>query len=231
MTQLLRSEHEAETPPSVGPIAVIGGTGALGHGLAQRWADAGMSIRIGSRNADSAKAAAESIPGAQGGVYQDVIAQCSTAVLTVPFAGHLGAVRNLAKAMQPGQVLIDTTVPMAPSSRHGLRPVTPFAGSAAQQAQALLTEGVHVVSALHTVSAAMLEDRGHHLDEDVLVFGDHQPSLRSAITLINVIDGLRPINAGALDLSHICEQLTPLIIGVNRRYKTHAGIKLTGLRV
>lgn len=211
-------------------IAVIGGTGALGRALSRRWALEGLTVHIGSRNAELAEVAAASLPGAQGGDYAQAVRQCATVVLTVPFSAHLHVVRTLADLLQPGHVLIDTTVPMTASSRRGLRPVTPFAGSAAQQAQELLPEGVHVVSALHTVSAAMLADTDRPLDEDVLVFGDHRPSLQTAMRLIGRIRGLRPINAGSLDLSRVCEQLTPLIIGVNRRYKTHAGIKLTGLR-
>lgn len=225
-----RKAHDLDAPlPQSDSVAVIGGTGALGLALARRWAAAGICVHIGSRSAESARACAAAIPGAQGGSYDEVVGECSTVVLTVPFAGHTQAVQVLANLMTPGQLLIDTTVPMSASSRRGLRPLTPFAGSAAQQAQDLLPDGIHVISALHTVSAAMLAEHHHRLDEDVLVFGDHHPSLQQAMTLIGAIEGLRPINAGTLDLSRVCEQLTPLIIGVNRRYKTHAGIKLTGL--
>lgn len=211
-------------------VAVIGGTGALGRALARRWAIEGLTVHIGSRSKELAEMAAASLPGAHGADYAEAVRHCSTVVLTVPFSAHLHVVRTLADLLQPGHVLIDATVPMTASSRRGLRPVTPFAGSAAQQAQELLPEGVHVVSALHTVSAAMLDDPDHLVDEDVLVFGDHRPSLQTAMRLIGRIHGLRPIDAGSLDLSRVCEQLTPMIIGVNRRYKTHAGIKLTGLR-
>lgn len=229
VTDLQSDDHLAIDSPSTS-VAVIGGTGALGRALARRWAIEGLTVHIGSRNAESAEVAAASLPGAQGADYAEAVRHCSTVVLTVPFSAHLHVVRTLADLLQPGQVLIDTTVPMTASSRRGLRPVTPFAGSAAQQAQDLLPDGVHVVSALHTVSAAMLDDPDHPLDEDVLVFGDHRPSLETAMRLIGHIHGLRAIDAGSLDLSRVCEQLTPLIIGVNRRYKTHAGIKLTGLR-
>jgi NADPH-dependent F420 reductase len=218
----------ASAPPAT--IAVIGGTGALGHALSRRWAASGVQVRIGSRNIDAARAAATGLPGAVGADYRTAIEQCSTVVLTVPFAGHPEALGLLATLMQPGQILVDTTVPMSRSHPRGLRPLTPFAGSAAQEARDLLPDSIHVVSALHTVSAAMLDNLDHPLDEDVLVFGDDQPSVTQTMALIAAIDGLRPINAGPLDLSRVGEQLTPMIIGVNRRYKAHAGIKLTDLR-
>jgi 8-hydroxy-5-deazaflavin:NADPH oxidoreductase len=218
----------ASAPPAT--VAVIGGTGVLGHALARRWAVSGVQVRIGSRNVDAARVAATGLPGAVGGDYRTAIERCSIVVLTVPFAGHLEALGQLATLMQPGQILVDTTVPMSRSHPRGLRPLTPFAGSAAQEARDLLNDSIHVVSALHTVSAAMLDNLDHPLDEDVLVFGDDQPSVTQTMALIAAIDGLRPINAGTLDLSRVCEQLTPMIIGVNRRYKVHAGIKLTGLR-
>lgn len=219
-----------ESSQRVGPVAIVGGTGALGLGLATRWAHAGMDIRIGSRRPDAAQAAAAGLPGASGGENAAVIDGAPVVVIAVPFSSHVETLRSLAKVMRPGQLLIDTTAPMVPG-RHGLRPITPWAGSAAQQAQDLLPPGVPVVSAMQTVSAATLQDLDHALDEDVLICGDEAADKAVAAALVERIHGLRAVDCGPLDISGVSERITALLVGVNRRYKTHAGIRLTGLPV
>jgi NADPH-dependent F420 reductase len=132
--------------------------------------------------------------------------------------------------LREGQLLIDATVPLAAAvSGKATRMLGVWQGSAAQQAQEMVPEGVRVVSALHTVSAAILSDLDHALDEDVLVCGNRKADKQVAIELIERIDGLRCVDCGPLENSRTTESLTALLIGINARYKTHAGIKITGL--
>jgi NADPH-dependent F420 reductase len=219
-----------ESSQRVGTVAIVGGTGALGLGLATRWAHAGIDVRIGSRRADAAQAVATQLPRASGGENAVMIDGAPVVVIAVPFSAHIETLRSLAKVIQPGQLLIDTTAPMVPS-RRGPRPITPWAGSAAEQAQDLLPAGVPVISAMQTVSAAILRDLGQRLDEDVLICGDKSADKAVAAGLIESIHGLRAVDCGPLDMSGVCERITALLVGVNRRYKTHAGIRLTGLPV
>ncbi|WP_063644270.1 NADPH-dependent F420 reductase [Streptomyces violaceusniger] len=210
-------------------VAIVGGTGALGLGLATRWAHSGINVRIGSRRADAAKTCADGLPEAVGGDNTAMIEGAAVVVVTVPFSAHVETMRSIAKVIQPGQLLIDTTAPLMPVGPRGLRPIVPWAGSAAEQAQALLPDDIGMVSALQTVSAATLQDAERRLDEDVLICGDHRADKAVAAALINRIPGLRAVDCGPLDMSGVCEQITALLIGVNRRYKTHAGIRLAGL--
>ncbi|WP_158895450.1 NADPH-dependent F420 reductase [Amycolatopsis anabasis] len=219
-----------ESSQRAGTVAIVGGTGALGLGLATRWAHAGINVRIGSRSPDAAQATAAHLPGASGGENTAVIDGAPVVVIAVPFSAHVETVRSIAKVIQPGQLLIDTTAPMVPA-RRGSRPITPWAGSAAEQAQDLLPVGVSVVSAMQTVSAATLQDLDQALDEDVLICGDKAADKAVAATLIERIHGLRAVDCGPLDISGVSERITALLVGVNRRYKTHAGVRLTGLPV
>ena len=132
--------------------------------------------------------------------------------------------------MRAGQLLIDATVPLAASvGGRPTRMLGVWQGSAAQQAQELVPDGVTVVGALHTVSAATLGELTHPLHEDVLIVGDHRADKARAAELLGRIDGLRCVDAGRLEMARIVESLTALLIAVNGRYKTHAGIALTGL--
>ncbi|MFD8628692.1 NADPH-dependent F420 reductase [Streptomyces hygroscopicus] len=210
-------------------VAIVGGTGALGLGLATRWAHSGVHVRIGSRRPEAAQACADKLPGAVGGDNTTMIEGAAAVVVAVPFSAHVETMRSLAKAIQPGQLVIDTTAPLLPVGPRGLRPIVPWAGSAAEQAQALLPDGTSVVSALQTVSAATLQDIERRLEEDVLLCGDHTADKVLAADLIDRIPGLRTVDCGLLDMSGVCERTTALLIGVNRRYKTHAGIRITGL--
>jgi NADPH-dependent F420 reductase len=218
------------------PIPILGGTGALGAGLARRWARAGASIVLGSRAADRAEEAAaklrEAVPGADvtGLVNEEAAAKAEIVFLTVPFRAQSENLNNLREALRPGQIVVDCTVPLAAAvSGKATRSLGVWQGSAAQQAQEMVPEGVTVVAALHTVGAPTLSDAGAELDEDVLVCGDKKVDKARVARLIELIPGLRAVNAGPLEMARIVEQLTPMLISVNSRYKAHAGIRLTGL--
>ena len=213
------------------PVPIIGGTGSLGFGLAARWARAGVPVVIGSRDEGRAQEAASRIDGDARGVKNAEAAQQGPiVVLTVPFRNQSENLTNLREVLQPEQLLVDATVPLAAAvSGKATRMLGVPQGSAAQQAQEMAPDGVRVVSALHTVSAPVLNDLDAELDEDVLVCGDKRDDKRRVAELIARIDGLRPVNAGLLETSRLVEGLTPLLISVNARHKVHAGIKLTGL--
>jgi NADPH-dependent F420 reductase len=222
--------------PDREPIPIIGGTGALGAGLATRWARAGVPVVLGSRSAERAEEAAAKIraavPGADvTGLENDEAAKAGEIVfLTVPFRAQSENLNNLREALRSGQILVDCTVPLAAAvSGKATRSLGVWQGSAAQQAQEMVPAGVTVVAALHTVGAPTLSDTDAVLGEDVLVCGDKKADKARVARLIELIPGLRVVNAGALEMARIVEQLTPMLISVNTRYKAHAGIRLTGL--
>ena len=221
---------DGPTSSAHGQVAIVGGTGALGFGLAVRLADAGLKVRIGSRSAERAAEAAARLPAGEGLLNEEAVRDVPIVVLAVPFLAHAENLKAISGALEPGQILLDTTVPLAAAvGGRATRSLGVWQGSAAQQAQEMAPEGVRVVSALHTVSGAMLADRVRPLDEDVLVCGDRKVDKQSATDLIQLIPGLRCVDCGRLEMARICEQLTALLIGVNGRYKTHAGIRITGL--
>ncbi len=218
------------------PIPIVGGTGALGFGLALRFAAAGRAVVIGSRDAGRAREAADrieaSVPDARAsGVDNAEAAALGPIVfLTVPFRAQSETLTNIRGALSAGQVLVDATAPLAAAiSGKATRLLGVPQGSAAQQAQEMVPDGVRVVSALHTVSAARLRDLEVQLDEDVLVTGDVRDDKRRVAEVIALIEGLRPVNAGALEAARFVEALTPLLISVNIRNKSHAGVRLTNL--
>jgi len=216
-------------------IPIIGGTGALGYGLAVRFARAGQQVVIGSRRLDRAEEAAgrvrEQVADAtvEGLENADAARRGPVVFLTVPFRAQSETLTNLKEALAEGQLLVDCTVPLAAAiAGKATRTLGVWQGSAAEQAQEMAPGGVTVVSALHSVSAPVLA-RDDALDEDVLVCGDRKADKRRVAELIQLIDGLRPVNAGPLEASRIVESLTPLLIGINSRYKAHGGIRITGL--
>jgi 8-hydroxy-5-deazaflavin:NADPH oxidoreductase len=218
------------------PIPIVGGTGALGAGLALRWAQAGIPIAIGSRSAQRAEEAAarvrQAVSGAEveGLPNGDAATRGEIVFLTVPFRAQSENLNNLREALRPGQILVDCTVPLAAAvGGKATRSLGVWQGSAAQQAQEMVPDGVTVVAALHTIAAPTLSDPGAELDEDVLICGDRKADKARVAGLIEMIPGLRAVNAGPLEMARIVEQLTPLLISVNSRYKAHAGIRLTGL--
>jgi len=222
--------------PSSEPIPIIGGTGALGAGLARRWAQAGAAVVLGSRDAGRAEEAAakvrEAVPDTDvtGLQNEQAATKGEIVFLTVPFRAQSENLNNLREALRPGQILVDCTVPLAAAvSGKATRSLGVWQGSAAQQAQEMVPEGVTVVSALHTVGAPTLADLHAELGEDILICGDKKADKARVARLIEQIPGLRAVNAGALEMARIVEQLTPMLISVNTRYKVHAGIRLTGL--
>jgi NADPH-dependent F420 reductase len=218
------------------PVAIIGATGALGFGLAVRWGVAGVPVIIGSRDADRAQEAAErareAVPQGhfEGFENAEAATKAEIVVLSVPFRSQSETLTNLKTVLQPHQLVIDATVPLASAvSGRATRMLGVWQGSAGQQAQEMVPDGVRVVSALHTVSAASCGDLDHALDEDVLVCGNHRDDKERVMALIDRIDGLRCVDAGRLEMARITESLTALLISINARHKTHAGIKITGL--
>src|SRR5256714_13017377 len=211
-------------------VAIIGGTGAVGSGLARRWSRAGGPVIIGSRDAGRAREAAERTGAKEGRENADAARDAPIVVLTVPFRSQSETLTNLKGALREGQILVDCTVPLAAAvSGRATRMLGVWQGSAAQQAAEMAPEGVRVVAALHTVGAPTLADLDVPLDEDVLICGDRKADKRVAAELIARIEGLRPVDAGRLEQARIVESITALLIGVNARYKTHAGVRITGL--
>ena len=217
------------------PIPIIGGTGALGYGLAVRWAQAGEEIVIGSRKLERATEAAGNVSDAVSGAKVEGLENADAArrgpivFLTVPFRAQSETLTNLKDALAEGQILVDCTVPIAAAiSGKATRTLGVWQGSAAQQAQEMVPEGVTVVSALHSVSAAALTE-GEAIDEDVLICGERKADKARVAKLIEGIEGLRAVNAGPLEMARIAETITPLLIAINARYKARAGVKITGL--
>ncbi|HWQ32170.1 MAG TPA: NADPH-dependent F420 reductase [Blastocatellia bacterium] len=218
-------------------IAVIGGTGDQGSGLALRWAQAGYAVTIGSRDAARATATAEelktrlgsevNIAGAANG---DAAAGASIVVVTVPFAAQIATLKDISARLSPGSLLVDVTVPLEPAvGGKPTRLLGVWAGSAAEQCAEFAPAGVDVVSAFHNVGAAALADLAHEVECDILVCGDKKEAKARLRPLIEAIAGCRFVDAGVLANSRIVEAITALLIGVNIRYKTHTGIRLTGL--
>jgi 8-hydroxy-5-deazaflavin:NADPH oxidoreductase len=218
------------------PVSIIGASGALGFGLAVRWGRAGIPVVIGSRDASRAEEAArrakELVPDGDftGAENADAAGRADVVVLTVPFRNQSETLTNLKGVLREGQLVVDATVPLAAAvSGKATRTLGVWQGSAAEQAAEMVPDGVRVVSGLHTVSASLLSDLDHALDEDVLVCGDRKADRQVVVDLVERIDGLRAVHAGALEMARIAESLTPLLISINVRHKTHAGIKITGL--
>ena len=219
------------------PVPIIGGTGALGFGLGLRLARAGVPVVIGSRRPEAADEAAERLRARVPEAEVVGLANAAAArrgpivILSVPFRAQSENLTNLNGALAEGQILVDATVPVAAAvSGKATRLLGVPQGSAAQQAQEMAPDGVTVVSALHTVSAAGLSDLGQALDEDVLVTGDSREAKRRVAEVIRRIEGLRPVDCGRLETARLVEGLTPLLISVNVRNRSHAGVRLTGLK-
>jgi 8-hydroxy-5-deazaflavin:NADPH oxidoreductase len=206
-------------------IAVLGGTGAEGSGLAARWARAGYRVLVGSRDADRATEVAGEI-GAEGMDNRAAAAECDIAVLTVPYAAQRATLTDLRDSLQ-GKVLVDVTVPLVPPKV--MRVQLPEEGCAALVAQAVLGDGVKVVSAFQNVSAGHLKDPDYVIDCDVLITGD-DPDARAAVVALAAAAGLNGVEAGPLDNAVAAEAMTSLLIWINRKYKSPgAGIRITAL--
>lgn len=213
-------------------IAVLGGTGPEGGGLALRWAQAGHNVIIGSRDAARAQAAAEAINakiGAERASGAENVAAATAAeivVLTVPYAAHGATLETVRPACQ-GKILIDVTVPLVPGKV--TRVALPPGGSASLEAQALLGPDVRVVTAFQNISAEHLQELGHAVDCDVLVCGDDKAAKAVVIGLARD-GGMTAFDAGPLANSVVPEGLTSVLIGLNIRHKVKSsGIKITGI--
>jgi len=216
-------------------LAILGGTGDLGTGLARCWVEAGYRVIIGSRTRAKAQTAVDDLLAvmAERGVADvqvqamDNLAAAQAAdivTLTVPFEHQIATLEHVQPALQ-GKILIDVTVPLVPPKV--ARVQLPEAGSAGQMAQALLGEEVHVVSAFQNVAASHLQEgRGSYCD--VLVSGNSKQARAAVITLVEAA-GMRGFHAGRIDNAAAAEALTSVLININRQYKCHAGISITGL--
>jgi len=207
-------------------IAILGGTGDLGSGLARCWAAAGYDVTIGSRSAEKAKEAAATLGGSvRGDGNIEAARAADIVVVAVPFASHESTLRDVKDAVQ-GKIVVDAVVPLVPPKVATVQ--LPKEGSAAQIAQALLGASVRVVSAFHNVGAAKLHG-GERANCDVLVFGDDKDARAAVIELASAVAS-RGIDGGVLANSAAAEALTSVLIGINRRYKVPgAGISITGL--
>ena len=218
------------------PIAVIGGTGPEGFGLALRWATAGETVIIGSRDAKRAQDAAARIKEKVGAHAQvsgeENSAACAATdllVLTVPFEGQANLLKQLKTAIRPGSILIDATVPLAAGiGGRASRTLGVWQGSAAQQTAELVPKGVTVVAAFQNVSSELLNQEGP-VQCDVVVCGDDPSANEFARSLVAKIPGLRSVDGGKLENARIVEQITALLIRINIRSKAHSGIRITGL--
>jgi NADPH-dependent F420 reductase len=212
-------------------VPIIGGTGAIGFAIAARLAREGVPVVIGSRDAERAREAAARIDGSAEGLENaEAATRGPIVLLCVPFRSQSETLTNLKGVLEPGQILVDTTVPLAAAiSGKATRLLGVPQGSAAQQAQEMAPEGVEVVAAFHTVGAPALADLGHEMDEDVLVAGDSREAKRRVAELVAACPGLRPVDAGKLEIARYIEGMTPLLISINARHRTHAGIRLAGL--
>jgi len=226
----------SEPRTSIRPIAIIGGTGPAGMGLALRWARAGETIIIGSRDEQRAQAAAAAMQrkaGNQANVsgMQNSLA-CNAAdilLLTVPFDGQATLLKQLKNSFTEGSILIDATVPLASAvGGRASRPLGVWQGSAAQQAAELVPKGISVVAAFHNLSADLLNG-DDPVDCDVVVCSDDPDAAQLTRELAAKIPGVRAVDGGKLENARIVEQITALLIGLNIRHKGHAGIRITGL--
>ena len=211
-------------------IAIIGGTGDLGSGLAGRWAAAGYPIVLGSRARDKAIAAAKEMTTVSGAAItgDDNLSAAQAAdivVIAVPYSNH-DAILNELKPALAGKIVVDAVVPLKPPKVSTVQ--LPEAGSAAAEAQRILGDTVRLVTAFHNVGAAKLRGGGP-IDCDVLVCGDDKDARDAVIALADAA-GTRGVDGGALANSVAAEALTSILIGINRRYKvSNAGIRITGL--
>jgi len=218
------------------PIAVLGGTGPEGLGLALRWAQAGETVIIGSRDLKRAEEGAFKIQEKVGSnarvSAKENIEACAVAdllVLTIPFEAHATLLKQLKPAIRPGSIVIDATVPLAASvGGRPTRTLGVWQGSAAQETAELVPKGVSVVAAFQNLSATLLNEDGP-LDCDVIVCSDDASAIQIVRPLAAKIPGVRAIDGGKLENARILEHITALLVGLNIRHKGNSGIRVTGL--
>lgn len=210
-------------------IAVVGGTGKEGSGMALRWAKAGHEVLLGSRDAARAEAKAAELSQQSGGKVTGgdnpwAVAQADVVVLSVPYSGHRDTLLSLKDALA-GKVVLDVTVPLKPPQIRKVH--LPEGQAAALEAQALLGESTKVVAGVHHVSSNHLLDLGHTVDCDVLACSDDAKALELCLGLIRDL-GVRAFDAGPLANAVALESLTPVLLHLNKQYKTSVGIRITG---
>ena len=214
-------------------LAFLGGTGPEGRGLALRLAMAGESVVIGSRDAARAANAADELrslaPQAkiEGAANADAAASADAVFLTFPYEGQRPTLEQLGTELA-GKIVVNVIAPMTFQRGRGASAVEVEAGSAAQEAQELLPDSL-VVGAFQTVSAEDLQDPAKTLEGDVIVCSDHQDAKDLVMGLTPKIPNLRPVDGGILANAKYVEQITPLLVNINRIYKVHAGIKVAGV--
>ncbi len=214
-------------------IAVLGGTGAEGKGLAYRWAQAGYPVLIGSRSPDKAARVAAELAGLLGGngsvagmSKEEAAKQGDIVVLTVPYSAHADTLRSVKEALQ-GKILVDVTVPLVPPKVTKVQ--MPLAGSAAQEAKEILGEEAQVAGAFHNISHELLM-RDEPVECDVLVTGTSKQTRAEVLKLVSAA-GLTGWDAGPIENSVVAEGLTSVLININKVYgTTHAGIRITGVK-
>ncbi|HVF54477.1 MAG TPA: NADPH-dependent F420 reductase [Actinomycetota bacterium] len=219
-----------------GPVAVVGGTGDEGFGLASRWAAAGVEIIIGSRATERGEEAAgrlkDLIPNAKvsGASNEDAVAAADIVMVTVPFSGQAAIYKSIAPALREGSIVIDGTVPVAAAvGSKATHTLGVWEGSAAQHALSFLPKGTKMYAAFHSLAAVALNEIGTVLEGDVLVCGP-KAGKDAVKELVEAIPDLRFVDAGPLENARIVEPITALLIGLNHRYKTdRTGIHITGL--
>ena len=221
-------------------IAIVGGTGGLGYGLAVRLAAAGQDVVIGSRSAERAQAAAQRVKtllgpklqgSIEGGANAEIVKDATVVMVTVPFPGQADTYKAVKSSLGPNTTVIDCTVPLA--SEVGGRPTRMLGvweGSAAQQARSICGRELSLASGFHTIMAGTLEAIDLSIDQDVLICGDPE-ARKVAAEVVGFLPGARCVDCGGLETARILESLTALLIGINGRYKLHpgAGLRVTGL--
>jgi NADPH-dependent F420 reductase len=207
-------------------IAIVGGTGAEGTGLALRFARAGARVRIGSRDVARAQAAAARInetaqsTNVEGCLNNDAVRGADVVVLTLPFESQIDTLLGLGANLPPSAVVVDATVQLKAESTE----------SSAQRAARTLPEGTRVAAAFHTLGADLLMQLDHGIDSDVLICSDDPEARRVATELVAMLPGARAVDGGPLRNGRLIENLVSLLIAINRRNKVkHAGIRITGL--
>jgi 8-hydroxy-5-deazaflavin:NADPH oxidoreductase len=224
-------------------VAIVGGTGEEGFGLALRLARAGVDVTIGSRSEDRGRDAAEKAAdllglgsgsgtrGSLGGTSNEsAVAACDVVIVTVPFVGQAEIYRSIREAVRQDAIVCDATSPLASAvGRPAWQTLTPWEGSAAEQAKAILPAQVRLTSAFHTVAAEQLQDLERTMEGDVLVCGADPEAKGTIGALIERIPDLRWVDAGPLSMARVLERLTAVMISVNRAYGIHeAGVRLVG---
>jgi len=221
-----------DNKPLILTIAVLGGTGKEGKGLAYRWAKAGYRVLIGSRSSEKAVIAASEIlelleaAGSVVGMDNlEATTQADIVVLTVPYSAHRATLESVKDALK-GKLLIDVTVPLVPPKVSKVQ--MPLAGSAAQEAREIIGEGVEVVAAFQNISHEHLLEDGD-VECDVLVTGTSKDARHEALKLVEAA-GLVGWDAGPIENSVVVEGLTSVLININKQYgSTHSGIRITGV--